>query len=86
MRWTDRSDMPATARPVQWVIEPGGSEQVSASTRAVTGCQVEPCLAVVSCRGSAITSKVTANRMETLFPWAWKAEWEGMADQGRRAA
>jgi transposase len=33
-----------------------------------------------------IAGKVAANRMETLFPWAWKAEREGMADQGRCAA
>ncbi len=33
-----------------------------------------------------ISGKVTANRMETLFPWAWKAEREGIADPERRAA
>ncbi|RYC00123.1 transposase domain-containing protein, partial [Ciceribacter ferrooxidans] len=33
-----------------------------------------------------ISGKVTANQMETLFPWAWKAEREGIADQERRAA
>jgi len=33
-----------------------------------------------------ISGKVTANRMETLFPWALKAEREGIADQERRAA
>ena len=37
MRCTERRLMPtalAIARPVQWVVSPGGSEQVSASTRA----------------------------------------------------
>ena len=37
MRCTARSEMPtalAMARPVQWVASPGGSEQVSARTRA----------------------------------------------------
>ena len=38
MRCTARKEMPtalATARPVQWVVSPGGSEQVSASTLAM---------------------------------------------------
>ena len=37
MRWIALSDTPmalATARPVQWVASPGGSEHVSASTLA----------------------------------------------------
>lgn len=33
-----------------------------------------------------ISGKVPANRMDTLFPWAWKAEREAIADQERRAA
>lgn len=33
-----------------------------------------------------ISGKVTANQMETLFPWAWKLEREGIAGQKRRAA
>jgi len=37
MRWIVRSDRPivlAIARPVQWVVSPGGSAQVKASTPA----------------------------------------------------
>lgn len=33
-----------------------------------------------------ISGKVPANRMDTLFPWAWKAEREAIARQERRAA
>ncbi len=33
-----------------------------------------------------ISGKVKANRMESLLPWAWKAEREDIADQERRAA
>ncbi|UFS80627.1 MULTISPECIES: hypothetical protein [Rhizobium] len=33
-----------------------------------------------------ISGNVAANRMETLFPWVWKAEREAMTDQGRHAA
>ncbi|MDX1091068.1 transposase, partial [Sinorhizobium medicae] len=33
-----------------------------------------------------ISGKVKANRMESLLPWAWKAEREEIADQERRAA
>ena len=33
-----------------------------------------------------ISGKVTANQMDTLFPWTWKANRESIADQERRAA
>jgi hypothetical protein len=33
-----------------------------------------------------ISGKVKANEMESLLPWAWKAEREAMTEQERRAA
>jgi hypothetical protein len=33
-----------------------------------------------------ISGKVKANEMESLLPWAWKAEREAMTQQERQAA
>jgi len=33
-----------------------------------------------------VCGKVKANRIDSLLPWAWKAEREDIADQERRAA
>lgn len=33
-----------------------------------------------------VSGKVKANEMESLLPWAWKAEREAMTQPGRQAA
>jgi hypothetical protein len=37
-------------------------------------------------RETLITGKVTATQMETLFPWTWKVEREGMEKDRQIAA
>ncbi|VTZ64406.1 hypothetical protein EMEDMD4_590018 [Sinorhizobium medicae] len=47
---------------------------------------VDPEVWLADVRERIISGKVKANRMESLLPWAWKAEREGITDQERRAA
>jgi hypothetical protein len=54
------------------------------NTAKLNGVDPEKWLADVLER--IISGKVKADRMESLLPWAWKAEREDIADRERRAA
>src|SRR5271169_4037914 len=63
MRCTERSEMPlaaAIARPVQWVVSPGGSARVSATTSSTSadGNGGRPGFRVLSCSRPATPSRM----------------------------
>ncbi|WP_435526094.1 transposase domain-containing protein [Ensifer canadensis] len=72
-----------------FVGSPGGGKTFAVIASLVNSCKlngVDPEVWLADVLERIISCKVTANEMESLLPWTWKAEREAMTHQERRAA
>lgn len=72
-----------------FVGSPGGGKTFAVIASLVNTCKlngVDPEVWLADVLERIISGKVTANEMESLLPWTWKAEREAMTQQERRAA